>query len=460
MVFAVTGMANLVTAFAINSMTLALPGLEREFGVSQAAVSWLAIVYPLIPCCTLLIFGRTAELFGYKRQFGAGFLFFGAVCLAAPLLSRNIGGLIFFRCLQGLGYSVMISITQAIVSRAFPESERGRALGVNSVFVSVGLAAGPTVGGFLLTYFSWRALFYFNVPFCLFGFWAVSRFLPEDVRGDSGNKKARRMDVIGALLFSVSVGVIVLALNFGDSWGFLSVSFIGCAAGGVLGLAAFVRYETAAKSPMMNLRLFRDKTFSLANAVCLISYTAQQLFTYLMPFYLINMLSLGSSPAGLIMLANPIMMMVFSPLGGGIADKKGTRLPVGAGLGLFCAACLVMGFFGGACLFAVAIVTLVLVGAGNGLSVPAINTAILGAAPPEHVGVASGMLATMRNLGQTLGSTCGVVMLTLRQPAYGVFPPREAYLFAQRDAFFFGLFALLAALALLALLPAKPALKA
>lgn len=146
MIFAVTSMANLIVSFSVNSLNLALPTLAKEFGVTQNNVSWLALVYSLIPCCALLIFGRTAELYGYKRQFKIGFLFFGAVCVAAPLLSIKLGMLIFFRCLQGIGYSIMVSITQAIVSRTFDLNERGKALGVNSVFISVGLAAGLLLG--------------------------------------------------------------------------------------------------------------------------------------------------------------------------------------------------------------------------------------------------------------------------------------------------------------------------
>ncbi|MCL2774194.1 MAG: MFS transporter [Oscillospiraceae bacterium] len=462
MVFAVTSMANLVASFSINSLTLALPTLEKQFGVGQNTVSWLAVVYSLIPCCTLLIFGRTAELYGYKRQFKAGFLFFGAVCLCAPLLSQNIGMLIFFRCLQGLGYSMMVSITQAIVSRSFGESERGKALGINSVFVSVGLAAGPTIGGFMLTFFSWRALFYFNIPFCLLGYFAALHVLPDDNLNinntDSTSDKEhnkRRMDAVGAILLTIFVGAIVIGLNFSGIWGFLSVPFLSCMAAGIIGFMLFIRYETAVKSPLINLNLFRNKTFSLANTVSLISYLVQQLITYLMPFYLINILLFQSHSAGLIMLISPVLMMFFSPLGGSLADKMGTRLPAGIGLVLICAGCLIMSFTRETTTFIMALAVLALAGSGNGLSVSSINAAIINSVPLSHVGVASGMLATMRNLGQTLGVVCGTVILTLRQPVYKDYMERKAYLFAQRDTYYFGIAVLITALILIFLLPNK-----
>ncbi|MCL2472322.1 MAG: MFS transporter, partial [Treponema sp.] len=217
---------------------------------------------------------------------------------------------------------------------------------------------------------------------------------------------------------------------------------------------------TIAAFPLMHLSLFNNKTFSLANTVCMISYFVQQLITYLMPFYLINSLQLNPGAAGLIMLASPIFMMTSSPAGGILCDKKGTRLPAGLGLVMICAGCLIMVLFSRTAAFGVAIVTLLLVGTGNGFSVSSINTAIIGAAPAEHVGIASGMLATMRNFGQTLGVLSGSIIFALRQPVYGLFPERKAYLFAQRDTFFFGVLMVVIAMALVWLLPHNPAKKA
>ena len=150
MIFAVTALANLVAPFSINSVNLALPLLAVEFNASQSAVSWLTLVYSLVPSCTLLFFGRLADIYGYRRQFFWGFVFFGLVSFLAPLVSTSLGVLIFFRCLQGLGYAVLISITQGILARTFDPSVRGRVLGTNAVFVSVGLASGPTIGGLIL----------------------------------------------------------------------------------------------------------------------------------------------------------------------------------------------------------------------------------------------------------------------------------------------------------------------
>lgn len=453
MIFAVTSMANLVVSFSVNSLNLALPTLAREFGATQNNVSWLALVYSLVPCCTLLIFGRTAELYGYKKQFRIGFLFFGLVCMLTPLLSVNLNMLIFFRCLQGIGYSIMISITQAIVSRTFDSSKRGKALGINAVFISIGLAAGPTIGGFLLTHFSWHAVFYFNLPFCILGFIFTCIVMPEDKKDCTKN---RTMDWLGALLFSISIGSFSIGLNFSNKWGLHSVWFLGSMLLSILLLYLFVIHEKHTESPLMFLKLFNNRTFSFANIVCMLSYLVQQLITYLVPFYLIDILLMPSDASGLVMLASPLMMMVLSPIGGSLTDKRGTRFPSSIGLLFICVSCLIMSFLKETSSYTMVIFTLLIMGIGNGLSVSSINTAILNSAPRENAGVASGMLATMRNLGQTLGVAFSSVILTSRQLFYShsvKFSSKSIYVLAQRDTYYFGIFILIAALFFVYLLP-------
>lgn len=453
MIFVVTSMANLVAAFSINSLNLALPTLEKVYGVGQNNVSWLALVYSLIPCCTLLILGRMAEIYGYKRQFKIGFVFFGVICLAAPLLSVNLNILIFFRCLQGMGYSIMISITQAIVSRTFESTERGKALGINSIFISIGLAAGPTIGGVILSHLSWQAIFYFNVPFCILGFIATCLIMPSDSIEELEGKS---MDWLGAILFAMTVGSLSIGLNFSNNWGWKSVNFIGCMLLSSLTLCIFIILEKSKKSPLMPLQLFKSKIFSMANIVCMLSYLVQQLVIYLVPFYLIDVLLLPSDKSGLIMMASPLMMMIMSPIGGSMTDKHGTRFPSGIGLLFICGSCLLMSLLKESSSCVLAILALLATGIGNGLSVSSINTAILNSAPRENAGIASGMLATMRNFGQTLGVASSSVILTSRQLLYKDTPnlnDNAVYLLAQRDTYYFGIIVLVIALVIILFLP-------
>jgi EmrB/QacA subfamily drug resistance transporter len=453
-IFAITSMANLTAAFAINSLNLALPSIVKEFGVTQGAVSWLALVYSLIPCCTLLFFGKTADLYGYKRQYIIGFSFFALASLFAPIFSHGLLTLIVFRCLQGIGYSILISITQATISVTFDDHERGKAIGVNSVFVSIGLASGPVVGGILLAHFSWHSIFYFLIPSCVLGFIATLVIMPADA--DRGPKK-RELDWLGGIYFAAAIGTLAIGMNFSDEWGFDSVPFGLCVAVFAGFFLLFIRKEKRTPTPLMPLQLFKNKTFANANAACAFSYMTQQMSVYLLPFFLVNILLLKSDISGFILLSFPLTMMITSPLGGSLFDRYGTRPPVVAGFSLIVLSSVLVGFFKEN----IALTFVVLVsmwGAGSGLSVPAVNSAILGSAPREYAGVASGMLATMRNVGNTFGTAIASVIIMMRQTHYGLdagLSDNTVYLMAQRDTFLVGAFLALSAIFLVMRIPRK-----
>ena len=443
-IFFVTGLANISTAIAISSISLALPVMADDFGVSMTAISWLPLIYSLIPSCTLLIFGRLADLYGYKRQFMGGFLVFGAASFLLPLLSRGLAGAIVFRGIQAVGYAMMISITQAMCNRSFPPNERGKALGVNSVFVSIGLSLGPSVGGLLMSRFSWRAIFYFNAPFSLIGFvMSVLVLKKEELDADA----SRRMDWLGSLLFAIFIGVLAYAVNFSSEWGFADARFVGCLLGSAVALGLFIIRENRVDTPLMNLRLFKNPVFAYANGASICSYIMQQMTNFLVPFFLMNVLLVSKSGAGFVMLATPLAMMVFSPIGGRFADRFGSRPPALVGLCVIAVGCGAMGFMSAATPIAAVVAALMLFGMGNGFSVSAINAAIFSGVPREYSGTASGMVATMRNLGQGLGVAFGSAIMALRQIHYakalvdGAEAAGEArvYIMAQRDAYIFGI---------------------
>ena len=455
LVFGVTGLAVLVGAFSINSVNLALPTIAAEFQVSQSAVSWLVLVYSLIPCCSLLFFGRLGDIHGYRRQFLFGFIFFGTVSLVTPFLAVDLRSLIFLRCLQGLGAGMLISITQAIISRSFEVSERGRALGINAVLVSIGMASGPTIGGILIEHFSWRAIFLFNVPFCAIGFLVTLAVLKDDsTKGAISQKK----DWIGAILFALSIGLFTIGFNFSYAWGLLSGAFLLCILGSICSLVLFIKHEKRIEYPLMRLELFQNATFSLTNVICVCCFVALQMLSFLIPFFLIDILLLQSDHSGMIMLILPLTMMIFSPFGGSMTDKYGARPPTMLGLLMIGAGCVFMSMLTEASSVASSMGVLIILGVGNGYCLPAINTAIMSSVPREQAGVASGMSATMRNLGQTLGVTSGSVIIAIRQEIYLVnylMTSNDAYLKAARDALYFGAIIICLALFLAYKIPEK-----
>ena len=457
LIFGVTGLATLVGAFSISSVNLALPTIAAEYQVSQSAISWLVLVFSLIPCCTLLFFGRLGDIYGYRRQFLFGFIFFGTVSLLIPLLAVDLRSLIFLRCLQGLGASMLISITQAIISRTFEVSERGKALGINAMLVSIGIASGPTIGGILIEHFNWRAIFLFNVPFCVIGFLVTLAVLKDDsTKGVISQKK----DWVGSILFALSIGLLTIGFNFSNTWGWLSGRSLICILGGVCSLCLFIKYEARVEHPLMRLELFQNATFSLANLISVCCFLTLQMTSFLIPFFLINILLLQSDHSGIVMLVFPLTMLIVSPFGGGMADKYGTRYPAMSGLFIIGIGCVIMSLLTESSGIASVVGVLVLLGMGTGYSLPAINTAIMSSVSRDQAGVASGMVATVRNLGQTLGVTCGSIIVAMRQDVYlacSLITLNDAYLKAARDALFFGTLVICLAFFLAYKIPEKKA---
>ena len=443
-IFFVTGIANITVTIAISGVALALPIIAGEFGVSISTISWLSLVYSMIPSCTLLIFGRIADLFGYRRQFINGFIIFGLSSLLLPSLAKGLAGLIFFRCIQGIGYAMMMSITQALCNKVFPSNERGKALGVNSAFVSIGLAIGPSISGLLMSNFSWRSIFYFNALISLFGVIISMIILEKDrIIPDTSHD----MDWLGAVLFAVSIGLFALSLNFSAEWGILSIKFLACITISLCLLLIFIYRENHTNVPLMKVKLFRNSVFTLANGACFCSYTLQQMTTFLIPFFLMNVFLMSKSDSGLIMLVNPATMMLLSPFGGRWADHRGSQKPALTGLCILAAGCAFMSAMTGETTVFIIIIALVLYGAGCGLSVSAINSTIFSVVQREDSGMASGMVGTMRNLGQAIGVVSSSLIISVRQQYYSTravegsigFPDgKEIYLMAQRDAYYFG----------------------
>jgi len=460
-IFFVAGLASITTALAISSLNIAMPIMAEEFGVSMSAISRLSLVYALIPSCTLLIFGRMGDLFGYKRQFIAGFLLFGLSSFLLPIIATGLMGAIIFRCVQGIGSAMMISITQALCNKTFPPSERGKALGINAVFVSIGLSLGPSVGGLLLSYFSWRSIFFFNAPFSLLGVVTTILILKKDTQA---SVSARHMDWFGSLFFAIFIGLLTLAINFSAEWGFESIRFIICIIIGLAFLLLFIYRERRIDMPLMNLAFFRNRTFLCANIASFCSYAIQQITTFLVPFFMLDIQLISRSSTGSILLISPISMMLFSPIGGKLADRFGSRKPALMGFVFLSVGCIIMSVMTEATPVLVLLFSLLLYGAGNGFCAPSINSAIFSAVPREESGMASGMVATVRNLGQAIGVAFAGTIMAMRQNFYfarlaeegqGSSDSNSIYLLAQRDTYFFCLLIVAAAIVCIAMIPAR-----
>lgn len=378
-------------------VNVAMPTLQSALNATFAAVQWVVLSYLLAMTILLLIVGRLADMRGKKPLFALGYAVFtiGSVLCG---LSPTIYWLIAARVVQGIGGALFLALGMAIVTEAFPPQERGRALGITGSIVSLGVVLGPTLGGFLLESFSWHWIFFVNLPVGIVGWLMVQRFLPDSKPGG-----AQRFDFGGAATLSISLLLLLLGLTIGQNEGFTAPSVLLLIGASIVLLVIFLRIEVRHPQPVVDLQLFRSRLFSVNLVTGLATFITIAGTFILMPFYLENVLGYDVRQVGLMLAVFPIALGISAPISGSLSDRYGTR-PISV-LGLIS---LVIGYAVMSTLTesttAVGyMLRAIPLGVGMGLFQSPNNSAIMGAAPRERYGVASGLLAVTRTLGQTVG---------------------------------------------------------
>jgi len=377
-------------------VTVALPTLQRTFHASVGAVTWVGLSYLLVLVATVAAVGRFADMWGHKLLYVYGFGIFivgSALCGLAP----NLGTLIAFRALQAVGAALLQANSVAIVVLAVPRTSLGKAIGIQGAAQAIGLALGPTVGGFLLAAGGWRLIFFVNVPFGLLGMIAGLVLIPR-----SRHLQTRvRFDWTGLSMFFPAVVAVFVAVSFGNSRGWTSPVILGLFVVGIALVVAFIRREGRCPEPMLDLGLFRTSRFSAGIASGMLSYLVMFGVLFLVPFYLERGLRFGSGRAGLELMVMPLALGVTAPVAGRLADLVGARSLTVGGMVTVSAGLAVLGVLRPST--PVFLLLLVVVGVGLGLFTPPNNAAIMGSVPPGQSGLASGVLNMTRGMGTALG---------------------------------------------------------
>lgn len=396
-VMAAVAMSLILATIDGSIVNVALPTLSRDFQATFATVQWVVLAYLLTLTVLMLGIGRLADMFGKKPLFTAGFVIFtiGSVLCG---LSPTIYWLIGFRVLQALGAAMLLALGTAIVTEAFPPSERGKALGIAGSIISIGIVVGPTLGGLLIDALSWHWIFFVNLPVGLAGTLMSVRFVPA-LRPAGG----QRFDYLGAFTLLVSLLCLLLALTWGQGVGFGDTRILLLLAGFALFTTVFLLIELRHPQPMMDLRLFQNTLFSVNLLTGLATFITIAGAITLMPFYLENVLGYDPRQTGLLLAAIPIVLGVVSPLSGALSDRFGTRPITVMGLLI-----ILVGYYTLSTLdentSAVGYLLRFLpIGLGMGTFQSPNNSAIMGAAPRQRLGVVSGLLSVTRTLGQTAG---------------------------------------------------------
>lgn len=403
------GIGTFMSALDGSVANIVLPLVSRAFGSDVATVEWVVTLYLLVVSGLLLSFGRLGDLRGHKPVYVVGFAVFvlsSALCGLAP----TVGTLIAFRALQALGAAMLFANGPAILTKNFPSAQRGQALGLQATMTYLGLTVGPSLGGWLADQFSWRAVFYINVPVGLLALLLSLRFIPHD----PATAQPERFDLAGAVTFMAGLVTLLLGLNEGYAWGWTSPAILGLLATAGLFLGAFVVIERRVPNPMLDLSLFQRRLFSASTASAVLNYICIYSIIFLMPFYLIQGRGLDPAQAGLLLTAQPLVMAVAAPLSGTLSDRIGARLPGTVGMIILAVGMFLLSRLGPQSPPGYVAAALAIVGLGTGTFISPNTSALMGAAPRHRQGIASGVLATARNFGMVLGvGLAGAIFTTV-----------------------------------------------
>lgn len=402
------GVGTFMSALDSSVANVVLPVLRNAFKSDIPTVEWIVTIYLLVVSGLLLSFGRLGDIRGHKLTYSAGYGIFllGSIFCG---LSPTVQTLIAFRVLQALGAAMLFANAPAILTGNFPPEQRGQALGLQATMTYLGLTVGPSLGGWLTDQFSWRAVFFINIPVGLLGLMLSLRFIPIEEK----RKRTEPFDFSGAFVFMAGLVSLLLAMNQGEAWGWGSPAVIGMILLGIVLLVVFVRIEQHKTSPMLDLSLFKIRLFSASTASAVFNYICLYSVIFLMPFYLIQGRGLSTGQAGLLLTAQPLIMAIAAPISGTLSDRIGSRSLSTFGMGVIAAGLFLLSQLNDQSPFWFIMLSLAVVGLGIGIFISPNNNALMGSAPHHRQGIAAGVLATARNVGMVLGvGLAGAVFTT------------------------------------------------
>lgn len=388
-----------------SSVNVALPSMADELGVTMAGIEWVVTAYTLVIICLILVFGKLGDTIGKDKIFKAGILVFLAgstVCF----LSGSYAVLLTGRIIEGIGSAATMANSQGIIVQSFPLHERGKALGISGSSVALGSMVGPSIGGFIVSYFNWNAIFALNIPIALLCFILSCKFLP-----DMSSGKREKADIGGVLLFMVMILCVyggVKLLQAGASY-YLYCLLIVLAAIAV-GFV-FVRWERRHSNAMLNLHLFENKLFAVSIFCAFLSFFAIAGHNFIQPFYLQKVQMLDAAHTGLLMMAYSLTMCVVAPFSGQLSDKIGSEFLCFVGLCIITVALLVLSTLGVDTSLVVFLIGSITMSIGMAMFQSPNTSLIMSTVGRENTGIAGSINGLARNLGMVFGISLSTVLL-------------------------------------------------
>ena len=399
----VATLANFLTPFMSSAVNIALPAIGTEFATSAILLSWIPTSFLLAAAMFAVPFGRISDIYGMKKIFSYGVILFTLASLLSAF-APSAESLIIFRVLQGIGGAMIFVTGLAIITSVYPPQERGKAIGINIATVYIALSLGPVLGGIMTQYFGWRSLFYAMVPLGILILALTYWKLKEEWAECRGEK----FDIKGSIFYSVVLVMVMYGFStLPQIMGIILVVL------GIIGFVGFLMYELKVESPVLNVRLFKNRTFAFSNLAALINYSATFAVTFLLSLYLQYIKALDPQSAGLILVAQPVMMAIFAPIAGRLSDRFRPQKLAALGMALSTLGLFIFSFITAETSIAYITVGLLVIGLGFGLFSSPNTSAIMGSVERRFYGVASAMVSTMRLLGQTFSMGLALMVFAI-----------------------------------------------
>ncbi|MDX9786233.1 MAG: MFS transporter [Desulfobacterales bacterium] len=398
-IFFLVATAVFMSTLDSSIVNVALPVVMKDFKAPLPTIQWVVMAYLLTVSSLLLSFGKLSDIKGRRWVYCRGFFIFtiGSICCG---LATGPAWLISARIIQAIGAAMLMACSPALVVDAFPAGERGRALGLVGMVVAAGLTSGPALGGILLNFFSWRVIFYINIPIGLFAVIRAARLL-KGGPGDSGRKEA--FDWRGSALLAAGFCSFIVLVTHGGQWGAFSRNSLLAGSLSVLCAVLAVRTAQRAENPVFQLELLRERLFIFPVLSLLFLFAALFTVVFLMPFYLVHPAGVSIQRVGYMMMTPFVFLFFISPISGALSDRIGSRWLCTFGIMVLAAALfLLSGLAADASAFSIAW-RLALAGIGTAIFISPNSAMAMSAVGSDQRGVASGTIATARNLGMVMG---------------------------------------------------------
>lgn len=375
---------------------VSLPAIAVDLGVTASQVSWVAASYLMSVCSFIIFAGKLGDSIGKVKVFKLGIYIFVVGTFLSGLASSLIL-LVTFKIIQGLGGAMAMASNMAIITEVFPKEERGKALGLLGIFLALGSIIGPAIGGVIVSSLGWNFVFWLNVPIGILLILFGLRILPDDL-----HTSKLSIDILGNILFISFIVSLLVAIINGQNICFII---------SIISLIAFIIVERKVSNPMVKLSMFKNVMFSVSISIAFFSFLVNFIYQIVTPFYVQDFMGISPTNAGFIMMIIPVTMAISGPISGTLSDKFNAQIITLIGLIVSLIANIGLSMISlDSTVFSFCILT-ALLGLGNGIFQSPNNSIVMSSVEKNQLGLASGINALMRNLGQAVGIGLGTTIL-------------------------------------------------